>query len=252
MVESAGGVKQRSKGYIIEQASLFGQADVVGFGDDDFCVRLMPRGKANAMIKAGHYSKSVVNGSSVHHGVYIDGSCVGVLQFGLALNPASGDGIVRDCTRDEWLELNRMWLDDCAPRNSESRALSYAMKFLKRHKPNLTWVQSFADERAGGRLGVVYQACSALYLGEHLTQFVEFEGRAYHRMAWSSTEAWLVGRHHKRWLKVKRAVEAGEVTPQAFRQFRYFFPVRRAVLKRLLLKPQAYPKPALSHLTRDR
>jgi hypothetical protein len=235
------------KGFIKSgQVSLFGHDDVIGFGDPDgVCVRVMPRDEANAIIKAGHYSQSVVRTSVVHLAVIVAGRVAGALQFGSALNPASGGGIVRDCARDEWLELNRMWVDDEAPRCTESAALSCAIKYLRKTRPSLTWVQSFADERAGGRLGVVYQACSALYLGEHLTEFVEFEGRAYHKMAWTASDDWLVnsGKSGSNWLDVKRAVESGEVTPQAFRQFRYFFPVRRPVLRRLLLEPQPYPKP---------
>lgn len=232
------------RGYIKSQATLFGHDEVIGFGDDEFSVRLIPRAKANAMMVAGHYSQTFVRGSSVHLGVFMGRAAVGALQFGPALNPASGGGVVRDCARDEWLELNRMWLDDRAPRNSESRALSYAIKFIKRALPAVTWVQSFADERAGGRLGVVYQACSALYLGEHLAEFAEFGGRAYHRMAWTSSDEWLIAEGRAKWLDVKQAVLSGEVVPQEFRQFRYFFPVRRSVLKRLLLQPQPYPKPA--------
>jgi hypothetical protein len=234
------------KGFIRSgQASLFGHDDVIGFGDPDgVCVRVMPRDEANAIVKAGHYSQSVVRGSSVHLAVVVAGRRAGVLQFGPALNPASGGGIVRNCARDEWLELNRMWVDDEAPRCTESAALSCAIKYLRKTRPSLTWVQSFADERAGGRLGVVYQACSAVYLGEHLTEFAEFEGRAYHKMAWTSTDEWLIKEGRLTWLAVKRAVESGAAVPEAFRQFRYFFPVRRPVLKRLLLEPQPYPKPA--------
>lgn len=232
------------KGYISGHPTLFGHSEVIGFGDDAFCVRIMDRVAANDMVEAGHYSGTVCQASRVHLGVYMDGRHVGVLQFGPALNPASGGGVVSDCQSDEWLELNRMWLDDSAPRNSESKALSYALKLIKRRMPALTWVQSFADERAGGKLGVVYQACSALYLGEHMTEFVEFEGRAYHKMAWTASYEWMennAGR--KKWIAVKRAVEAGEVTPQAFRQFRYFFPVRRSVIKRLKMPVLPYPKP---------
>jgi len=233
------------KGYILGHPTLFGHAEVIGFGDESFSVRLMDRAAANEMVVAGHYSGTVAKASFVHLGVYMDGRHVGVLQFGPALNPASGGGVVSDCKRDEWLELNRMWLDDSAPRNSESRALSYALKLLKRRMPALTWIQSFADERAGGRLGVVYQACSALYLGEHLTEFVEFEGRAYHRMAWTASYEWMrrEGRCSPDWPRVKRAVEAGELTPQAFRQFRYFFPLKRSVIKRLKMPVLPYPKP---------
>ena len=54
-----------------------------------------------------------------------------------------------------------MWLSDDAPRNSESRAISYAVKYIRKACPSVVWIQSFADERCGG-LGVVYQAANFL------------------------------------------------------------------------------------------
>ena len=237
------------RGFIFSaQPSLLGHRDVIGFGSPAFRVEEIPRSEADAIIKAGHYSASVVVVSSVHLGVFIGDALVGALQFGPAMNPASGGGVVEDCKRDEWLELNRMWLGDEAPRNSESRALSYAFKYLRRSRPALTWIQSFADERAGGCLGVVYQAANAVYLGEHLTEFAEFEGRAYHRMAWTASDRWLEKGRYTKWLEVKRAVEAGTVKPVAYRQFRYFFPLRRSVLRRLKMDPMPYPKPAGARL----
>ena len=79
------------------------------------------------------------------------------MQFGYAMTPHLMSKVVAGTGSTDYLELNRMWLDDAAPRNSESRALSYAIKYIRRACPRVRWIQSFADERCGG-LGVVYQA----------------------------------------------------------------------------------------------
>ncbi len=103
------------------------------------------------MIIASHYSGCIVNNSYIHLGVWIGGVLRGALQFGYVLNPVAGaQKFVAGTQVDQYLELNRMWLDDVAPRNSESRALSYAFKIIKRACPRVAWVQSFADERCGG------------------------------------------------------------------------------------------------------
>ena len=44
-----------AKGFILSnQASLFGQPDVIGFGDDSFCVKEIGRDFANSVIVANH------------------------------------------------------------------------------------------------------------------------------------------------------------------------------------------------------
>lgn len=64
---------------------------------------------------------------------------------------------MEDTVQGEHMELNRMWLSGAAPRNSESRAISYSIKYIRQACPSVAWIQSFADERCKS-LGVVYQA----------------------------------------------------------------------------------------------
>lgn len=53
--------------------------------------------------------------------------------------------------------LNRMAFADWLPRNSESRAIGYAMKWLRKTYPWLKWVVSFADGTQCGD-GTIYRA----------------------------------------------------------------------------------------------
>lgn len=224
--------------YITEQATLFGHATPVGYGDGGFIVRDIPRDKANRMIAANHYSGKFYNLSEHHHGVYIDGALVGCLQWGPGMNPASGDGVVSGTVPGEWLELNRMWLDDVAPRNSESRAISFSIRLLRKQRPEVQWLQSFADERCG-RLGVVYQACSFLYLGEHVSVFWELDGEWYHNIAATVRGEELNKRKGAAYLQanIARAIR------HEFRQFRYWRGLTSGSVRNLLLKPMPYPKP---------
>lgn len=226
-----------SADYIMSaQASLFGQPDVVGFGGADFYVREMPRDKANSVIKANHYSKTFANSTYIHLGVYIGGNFRGVLQFGYAMNPASAGSVVTDTAMDEYLELNRMWLDDDAPHCSESRALSHAFKFIKRKHPKVKWCQSFADERCG-KFGAVYQAAGFRYYGEHAGRFWEFEGEFFHN-------SWLTdGRQAGNPRVQKYLANKDALVRHDLRQFRYIYFFAPRFAKGVRLKEQPFPKP---------
>ena len=168
------------KGYIYsEQIPMFGHKDIVGYGTDEFCVKQIERDKANDIIIKNHYSKKSFNNSYIHLGVFIKNELLGVLQFGHLMNPASANSTVTGSDSYSCLELNRMWLDDKAKRNSESMAISYSIKYIKGTHKKIKWIQSFADERCGG-LGIVYQACSFGFYGEHTSSFWELENIVYH------------------------------------------------------------------------
>jgi hypothetical protein len=57
-----------------------------------------------------------------------------------------------------------MAFTDALPRNSESRAISIAMKLLRKHAPQLKWVVSFADACQCGD-GTIYRASGFVLTG---------------------------------------------------------------------------------------
>lgn len=217
------------------QGSLFGQPDVVGFGDDSFCVREINRDLANAIIKKNHYSGKFYSATYIHLGVFIDGEQCGVLQFGYAMNPASAGSVVAGTEMDQYLELNRMWLNDFAPHCSESRALSCAFKFIRRKYPKIKWVQSFADERCG-KFGAVYQASGFRYFGEHTAVFWELDGVVYHNSLMTRDPN--LSKSAARLQDGKDRAASSEL-----RQFRYIYFMAPRFAKGVKLKEQPFPKP---------
>lgn len=207
---------------------------VAGFGTRWFYVAVIPRSVACEVIRREHYSRRIVNNSYVHVGVFLDGEMLGVMQFGYALNPAAMGKVVEGSSSTDYLELNRMWLSDRAPRNSESRAIAFAVRYIRAAMPQVSWLQSFADERCGG-WGVVYQAANFVYVGSHRTTFFELDGEFYHEM--------LLTAHRKGGQRgaVLRA-NIDRAVKSSFRQFRYVYFIRKSWRKRLRLKPQPYPK----------
>ena len=170
------------KGLIYDtQLSLFGKPEIIGYSNGNLLVREIERERANAIIIKNHYSHKVYNASYIHLGVFIDNNLVGVLQYGSAMNPASGNSVVEGTQIENFLELNRMWIDDSAGNTSESQAISCSIRYIKHRYPKVKWIQSFADERCGC-YGIVYQACSFAYYGEHINIFWELDGEYYHNI----------------------------------------------------------------------
>lgn len=188
------------------------------------------------VVRGFHYSGTVNVGSAVHLGIYTPG-LVGVLQFGTGQNPGRGGSVVKDTQKGEWMELDRMWLLDAAPRNSESRALSYALTYLRRARPNVAWVQSFADERCG-RNGVVYQAANFIYCGSHVSAFYEIDGQMVHSVHFSVKNCHRAKSPKTQWAKANRH----RAIKHRFRQFRYVYFLKPSFRKRLLKPVLPYPK----------
>lgn len=117
---------------------------------------------ATRIVKACHYSGKVVQNSQLHFGVFMDGKCGGAMQFGPSMRKDLIQTLVRGTRWNGFLELNRMAFADWLPRNSESRAISVAMRLIRKAYPHIEWVVSFADAAQCGD-GTIYRA-SGFYL----------------------------------------------------------------------------------------
>ena len=215
---------------------MFGHKEIIGYGSDNFCVKEINRNLANDIIKKNHYSKKYFNNSYIHLGVFIKGQLLGVLQYGHLLNNNSVSSIVKGTKNGEACELNRMWLHDKAKRNSESKAISYSVKYLKGKYPKIKWFQSFADERCGG-LGIVYQACSFNYYGEHISTFYTDGEKYYHNIQ-------VTAKREKAGIQVK---DKNKLNKVELRQFRYIKYLHTRTEKYCVLKK----KPYLKHYNND-
>ena len=122
-------------------------------------IRLKPISSkdANSIIKALHYSGKVVNNSQIHLGVFLDGKCGGAMQFGPSMCKRNMLSLVEGTLWNEFIELNRMAFADWLPRNSESRAIGVAMRWMRKQYPQIKWVLSFADATQCGD-GAIYRA----------------------------------------------------------------------------------------------
>ena len=213
---------------------MFSKKEIIGFGDDSFHIEEIERNKANKIIVQNHYSHKFYNATYIHLGVFINNELLGVLQYGYAMNPASCSSVVTGTELDEYLELNRMWFDDKAKRNSESKSISYSIKYIHGKFPKIKWIQSFADERCG-KFGVVYQAANFGFYGEHTAIFWTIGNEVFHNS--------LMTRNPKL-SKSAAYIQANKDKAEGsqLRQFRYLYFIDKRQKQNCLLKQQPYPK----------
>ena len=117
---------------------------------------------AEKIVKSIHYSGKVAAISQLHFGVFLNGKCGGAMQFGPPIDRRKLLPLVKGTKFNDFLELNRMAFADWLPKNGESRCIAYAMRYIKKHYPNIQWVVSFADGTQCGD-GTIYRA-SGFYL----------------------------------------------------------------------------------------
>ena len=130
-----------------------------------------------------------------------------------------------------------MWLsDDIEFKNPESQAISYSLRYIRGKFPKIKWIQSFADERCGG-FGIVYQACSFDYYGEHTSSFWELDGETYHNSIMTSEKAGPKG-----FKKLNDPKNKDRITHHTLRQFRYIKFLDQRWKSKCLLKKCEYPK----------
>ena len=228
---------EKKKYIYSDQSSLWGDPELLGFGNENFYIKEVDRNLANDIIVKNHYSKKFYNATYIHLGLFYNDVLMGVLQYGYAMNPASCGSVVKGTKKDEYLELNRMWLSDDLDnyiKYAESQAISMSLKYIRRKYPKIKWIQSFADERCGG-YGIVYQACSFSYYGEHESVFWELDGEVYHNS--------LMTRNPNLSKSAKRLQDNKEnAKSYSLRQFRYIKFLDQREKKNCLLQEQQYLK----------
>lgn len=199
-------------------------------------VEPISRAIADRIIKQNHYSGTVAFGTQVSLGIYKDNQLLGVFQLGKGVFPDATARSVEGTQNDQYMELNRLWLHDRLPHNSESQSIALMFKWMKKNRPEIKWLISFADGLEGN-VGTIYQATNWIYTGYNTTggMWITKDGKKMHALSASKGLA-----------NAKReTLEAKWGTPLyrvAGGQFRYIYFLDKRCRKNLRLQPQAYPK----------
>lgn len=130
----------------------------------ELIIKVIPSKVANDFVRKNHYSGKVVPNSTLHFGVFLDDSLHGVMSFGPSINKKGTVNLVAGTGWNEFIELNRMAFDSYLPKNSESRAISIAIRLIKKNAPHIKWIISFADGTQCGD-GAIYRASGFKLVG---------------------------------------------------------------------------------------
>jgi hypothetical protein len=139
------------------QLSLLGEHPHVIIADVRAFISPLDAKRAARLVIAHHY---LHRRPPISHafGLHVEGKLLGVVTYGV---PASRHLQKSACPSnpDLVLELNRLWLDDSLPRNSESWFVSRTIHMLP---PRI--IVSYADP-LWGHVGIVYRALNFHYAG---------------------------------------------------------------------------------------
>ena len=149
------------------------------FNPEHYTIRQIDKNIAKKLIITNHYTHkwtlcNVALGvfkcgeeNSFIEGVTND-KLIGVCVYGIPVggNVMRGNGISPLLKNGSVFELTRLWLEDGHGKNIESWTIAQTFEWLKKNRPQLKLLISYADPDAG-HLGKIYQATNWLY------QFIE-------------------------------------------------------------------------------
>lgn len=123
----------------------------------DIIVKPISSSDANKIVCALHYSGKHAVNANINLGVFLNGKCGGAIQFGPSMQKSNIQPLVKGTLWNEFIELNRMAFADWLPRNSESRSLGFAFRWMRQLYPQIKWCVSFSDATQCGD-GTIYRA----------------------------------------------------------------------------------------------
>lgn len=131
-------------------------------------VRVVDSHTANRIFVKNHYAHRAVPISRAYAVTIETGAkrnpIVGAISFGKPASYTLCNGIAGKENSHRIYELNRLWIDDICPKNSESYVIGCALRFLKKEHPDWILV-SFADSEQN-HTGAIYRATNWIYTGK--------------------------------------------------------------------------------------
>ena len=198
-------------------------------------IRPVAKTLAKSIIIENHYSHKWNDSFGIiNFGIFRQNSdkCLGVAVFGRMMNSHSFGLISDDLEKDDIVELNRLWIDDCLGHNAESLFIGACFRIIRAEYPYIKAIQSFADGRLG--CGTIYKATNFKYFGFHKTQFYEnkITGEITHNVIMTNAKSIGIVRMNRQWCE-------GILKPFVVKTYRYIYPLKKIRFK---LKEKSYPE----------
>ena len=171
-----------------------------------------------------HYAKTVPV-TNISYSVFNNNNeWCGVICYGLGANFALGKayGVVSG----QFLELTRMALN--GKQESTSKAMAISIKLLKKHKPLVKVLISYAD-KGQDHLGIIYHATNWLFVDESKTSGWEifYKGKWRHDRILTSLPS-----------QIKNTIQKRKKSGK----YKYIYPLTKELRTRCLELKKPYPK----------
>jgi len=212
-------------------------------------IREIDKRTAKKMVVNHHYSKLWTK-CSVALGIFYktgnqhaffdedEEKLIGVCVYGDPVGRASGESISELIDRTEVFELTRLFIHDGYGSNIESWFISQSMNWLRKNKPEIKALVSYADPKQN-HPGTIYQATNWIYqgiIGKHTWSF-----------KFSENDRWKHGRTIFPYYgtndieKIQRQVKEPFWIRKEPRKHRYIYLICNKSLKKKVMKNLKYP-----------
>lgn len=206
----------------------------------DLEVMPISRKQAKSIILKNHYMRTFPQGAQLCFGFVDKGVPVGVCVFGYSsATEAKVKRLGLELKREQYLELQRLWISDKYGHNTESYVLGQMVRQIKLH----TDVQVIVTHAGGCKkdCGIVYQACSWLYFGkEKCNDFYLTDAGEYKNII----AAMRFGRVNSKGKSTQQIGEELFGSGRIINSFRYNYacPVSKRIRRQLAFIAKPYPK----------
>lgn len=140
----------------------------------EYTIDLIEKNIAKDLIIKNHYSHKwtscryaigLFDPSIKNNDLFDKGKLIGVAVYGFPVGRQTVKSITPNLENNEVLELTRLWLEDDAPKNSESYFLGKTFDWLRKNT-DVKVLISYSDPMQD-HLGIIYQATNWLYQGNN-------------------------------------------------------------------------------------
>jgi len=163
------------------QMSIFDYDYIPSNDLSKYKVTLIDCETAKQYIIENHYAHGCHNAPSPCYALIDNNKIIGILMFATPCSENVRASVFGEEYKDWVIELHRLHILDCTPKNAESWFISRCIKLLKKDNPKIKAIISFADSTQGHE-GIVYKATHFYYCGKtgKATFYLDQDGRLRH------------------------------------------------------------------------
>jgi hypothetical protein len=165
---------------------------------------------------------------------------IGVLVYGAPVGRQVINGLSPILDHGQVLELTRLWIKDGTPKNTESYCIAQSFDWLKKNRPEIKVLVSYADPEAG-HLGRIYQATNWLF------QKVNCEGDTFVSLDSPPDCKWIHPRTLVSQYGCRKMEHLKKVLPKPYwiklmrQKFRYLYVLTGKIEKKRIVKSLCHP-----------